>query len=110
MRVSPRAAPDVRFWAKVSKDGPLAPGMTTACWLWTQRKDRWGYGKFKLAGREVGAHRFSLLLAGIDPTGLLACHRCDTPACVRPDHIFLGTHLDNMRDMVAKGRTSRRAA
>jgi len=104
------ATPADRFWAKVNKNGPIAPGMDTPCWLWTQRLDRWGYGKFKLNGKEVGAHRYSLLLAGIDPAGFFACHHCDTPACVRPDHLFRGTVLDNNRDRKAKGHYGKRAA
>lgn len=82
------------------------------CWLWrpTGRVGaRTGpkYGVFKLRSMPSAttAHRASwLIYNGAIPKGLSVCHRCDTPLCVRPTHLFLGTPLDNSRDMVAKGR------
>jgi hypothetical protein len=88
-----------RFWAKVEK--------TEGCWLWTgSRRPPGGYGQFRSANQQmVSTHRFSWELHnGLIPPGLCVCHRCDNPACVRPDHLFLGTMLDNNRDMMAKGR------
>jgi hypothetical protein len=90
-----------RFWSKVQK--------TETCWLWTASKRHKGYGAFcyerngiKVQGR---AHRFSWELHfGEIPEGLFVLHRCDNPACVRPDHLFLGTNQDNVDDMMAKGR------
>jgi hypothetical protein len=59
----------------------------------------------KLAGRSMLSHRVSWVEAnGPIPDGLCVLHRCDNRACVRPEHLFLGTHLDNIRDMMAKGR------
>jgi Pectobacterium phage endonuclease len=94
----------VRFWPKVAK-GPGADD----CWIWTASKVKDGYGGFrqgKLAGRL--AHRISYITAnGPIPAGLHVLHRCDTPACVNPAHLFLGTHQDNVADKLAKGRQAR---
>jgi hypothetical protein len=86
-----------RFWAKVEK--------TDGCWLWTAAKDRLGYGYFKWDGKQGKAYRYSWTLHnGPIPTGMCVLHRCDTPSCVNPAHLFLGTQADNVRDMDAKGR------
>lgn len=77
----------------------------SGCWLW-QRSIRDGYGRTEADGRKIGAHRRSWELhRGPIPAGLFVLHKCDVPHCVNPDHLFLGTHLDNMADMVAKERT-----
>jgi hypothetical protein len=93
-----------RFWSKVAK------GEGSGCWLWTAGS-RQGYGQFGVAaGRVVDAHRISWELAnGPIPAGLFVCHTCDVRICVRPDHLFLGTHSDNMQDMHRKGRANTRA-
>jgi hypothetical protein len=81
------------------------------CWLWTAGKYKRGYGMFN-AGRDKNgkqdtcyAHRLSYALAnGLVTKGTYVLHHCDTPACVNPSHLFLGTQADNMRDMREKGR------
>jgi hypothetical protein len=84
------------------------------CWLWNGTKKDQGYGNFHWnvgKGRSkhiIVAHRASwLLYRGEVPAGLLVLHRCDTPACVNPDHLFLGTNQDNIDDRNAKGRQVR---
>ena len=78
---------------------------TDTCWLWTDGKNPQGYGNFSMKHKTIGAHRLIYLLYyGELPPGLCVLHKCDTPACVRPDHLFLGTHADNHNDMVNKGR------
>lgn len=76
------------------------------CWLWTGSKDKDGYGTFRR--REGGlyrAHRVSYELHhGAIPDGMIVCHRCDNPACVRPDHLWIGTHKENAEDRNEKGR------
>lgn len=87
-----------RFWRKVKK------GAGAECWEWNSWKHN-GYGRFSVNNRGRMAHRISYtLLVGIIPDGKLVCHHCDNPGCVRPDHLFVGTQTDNMRDARKKGR------
>lgn len=80
------------------------------CWEWTGAKDRDGYGRFGCFnnfGRRImlGAHRaFWIMFKGEIPKGLCVLHSCDCPSCVNGYHLFLGTDLDNNRDMISKGR------
>ena len=85
-----------------------APEPTTGCWLWMRHCARTGYGQVRFHGRMWNAHRVAWTLTrGPIPDGLCVCHKCDTPACINPDHLFLGTYTDNMRDAVKKDRMAR---
>jgi hypothetical protein len=85
------------FWKKVNKSN------ANGCWEWTAATIK-GYGCFWINGKSYYAHRYSMLLAGQDPTGYDILHSCDNPSCVNPSHLSLGTHADNMKDMKNKGR------
>lgn len=90
-----------RFWSKVQ-----AIREPDSCWLWNASTSTGGYGMFKFRIRLEATHRISWLLAHgeVPPDGLFVLHKCDNRRCVNPNHLFLGTHTDNMRDMFAKGR------
>jgi len=89
-----------RFWAKVNTSGE--------CWQWTGSVRTTGYGQFGWPdGSPRQAHRVAWELTyGEIPDDLFVCHHCDNKLCVNPDHLFLGTQLDNMRDMRSKGRAA----
>ena len=81
------------------------PVTETGCWLWMLASDKDGYGKAKVYRKYIRAHRWSWILHfGPIPSNLQVLHRCDVPACVNPDHLFLGTNLDNDKDKRNKGR------
>jgi len=98
---------EARFWSNVNKDGPVPAHCPELgkCWNWTGRRNEFGYGITWQRPRETRAHRLSWVIHfGVIPDGLCVLHKCDNPACIRPDHLFTGTKLDNLRDAVAKGR------
>jgi hypothetical protein len=94
-----------RFWSKVNK--------TPTCWLWTGTFYPTGYGILRVTfpnspSRNLRAHRVSWELHfGPIPEGMWVLHRCDVRACVRPDHLLLGTNADNIADMLRRERQSR---
>jgi hypothetical protein len=80
------------------------PEPNSGCWLWT-KETRGGYGYFRMGGEAWRAHRLAWrLFVGPIPKDLFVCHHCDTPPCVNPAHLFVGTHRKNMQDMREKGR------
>lgn len=74
------------------------------CWPWTGARNKDGYGRVGYNGKVEYAHRLVYLLTRGHPGDLCVLHSCDNPPCVRPAHLFLGTHADNMRDAYRKGR------
>jgi HNH endonuclease len=96
-----------RFWKRVNKDGKVHPILKTRCWDWVGGNIR-GYGHFWVNGKTVKAHRYSYTVyVGEIPNGLLVLHKCDNPSCVNPDHLFVGTELENRQDCTGKGRQAR---
>jgi hypothetical protein len=99
-----------KFWEKVDRRGP------NECWLWTGNTNKTGYGRHYRNKTEFhSAHRFSYELhhgpieghvPGDPEREICVLHRCDTPRCVNPSHLFLGSDKDNIRDCIAKGRTA----
>ena len=91
-----------RFWSKVTR--------SDGCWDWTgahfiRMNGQTSYGMFLLDGKLIGAHRVAWMLTnGPIPDGVLVLHHCDNQQCVRPDHLYLGSHADNTRDAVTRRR------
>lgn len=93
-----RRAMRERFLEKISED-------ENGCWLWQACRFPNGYGALQVDRKKVGAHRISHeIFIGPIPAGRMVLHRCDVPACVNPEHLFLGTAKVNAQDRDAKGR------
>lgn len=92
------------FWSRIGKGG------VGECWRWLGAVDPWGYGVFRWTSRygrkPLKSHRVSYELHHhvALPAGMVIMHTCDVRSCCNPDHLVLGTHADNQRDMSAKGR------
>lgn len=102
IQIRRRRSLEERFWSNVNKSEE------TECWEWARTISDRGYGHFRIGGLRgitVLAHRVAWELSfGSIPDGLQVLHTCDNRRCVNPVHLWLGTPLDNMRDMIAKGR------
>jgi hypothetical protein len=78
------------------------------CWLWTGTTDQDGYGIINSQNKNIRAHRWAAkYLKGLDIDGLCVCHTCDTPSCVNPDHLWVGTTQENTVDRNNKNRQTR---
>lgn len=79
----------------------------SSCWFWAASANPEGYGYLDIQRKRYGAHRIAYLAwTGRDPGHLMVLHECDTPRCVNPEHLKLGTAEDNAKDMAAKGRSA----
>lgn len=84
-----------RFWSRVDRDGALWNG--TPCWVWVAEKDRYGYGRLRVDGKRISAHRLAYeLLVGLIPLDLEIDHKCRNPVCVNPSHLEPVTHRENV--------------
>lgn len=100
MRIGERNTP-ARFWAQT------IPEPNSGCLLWLGHTMKSGYPVFQMDGKKWGGNRLAYMLTyGVIPIGLHILHKCDTPNCVNPDHLYAGTPLDNQRDMRIRRRNT----
>lgn len=84
----------------------IMPEPNSGCWLWTGSVTRHGHGTFHVKRKTVSAHRLAFeRFKGRIPDGLYVLHKCDVRCCVNPDHLWVGTQSDNLKDMASKGRS-----
>lgn len=107
----PRGVPAMPLIDRLSR---YIPEPNSGCWLWegAVASARKPYGRLTIGSKYLGTRRFIgahvlsyQVFRGDVPAGMYVCHRCDTPACINPDHLFIGTHQDNFDDCRRKGRT-----
>lgn len=102
LSVIPTIQDKERFWARIVKE-------PSGCWLFTGSLTEGGYGRTTINSRQITTHRFSWIVAhGPIAPGLFVCHKCNNPPCCNPDHLFLGTPLQNYQHCVSQGRAGRR--
>lgn len=83
------------------------PVPESGCWLWEGRTDKDGYGITSYKCKAMKTHRASwIVFRGEIPKGFCVCHKCDNPSCINPDHLFVGTNLDNVKDRDKKNRAA----
>jgi hypothetical protein len=96
--------PDIRFWNRVDKEGPIH-SVCGQCWQWLGGKFASGYGVFWADNKTMKAHRYSWIFHfGPIPEDKILLHSCDNKLCVNPEHLSIGTYADNIADMVSKNR------
>lgn len=97
-----------RLLSKVDKSPGFGPG--GSCWRWTGAVDSWGYGRIAFEGKNVTAHRLSygLFSGPVKESGLIL-HKCDVAQCTNPEHLYIGNHLDNVKDAYRRNRYPSRA-
>ncbi len=90
-----------RFWSKV------VVGRLGECWLWQGALRNSGHGRFKLKGKDFGAHRVALMSTGVDIDGFVVRHVCNSAACVNPSHLITGDSWDNVQDRIDSDRSAK---
>jgi hypothetical protein len=96
-----------RFISKINTTPGLGPGLD--CWEWSGTPDRYTYGVLTIAGKTMKSHRVAYeMFKGVQiQNNLSVCHNCDNPPCLNPNHLWLGTQIDNNKDRDSKGRCSK---